>query len=365
MGCLDPYEPPVSEADIDLLVVDGIVNVTDQSASVRLTKSLPLEAAATVRTIDDAQVSIEQKDGITLPLQSLGNGKYEISSVAWNVDAQYRLSVDLASGESYRSDFITLTRTPAIDSITYREGKDALNFYVNTHDPTGVARHFKWDYEETWEHTASFVSFFKLVGGLAIERTVDERIHICWTDAPSTAVRIYDTSRLSEDVVSDFLLNSVPAGSEQLSRRYSMKVKQRTLSEEEFNFWDQLKNTTEELGGLFDPLPYSVVGNIHGVNNNRTVLGYFGGGEVQEQRIFVSLSDLPRNIALKTMRSRCYPEEIQSVSIDDLSAMSPASTILLEPIYVQGGGIVGYTFSYPSCADCRTQGGTTRRPDFW
>lgn len=365
MGCLDPYEPPVSDVNVDLLVVDGFINVTDQSASVRLTRSLPLVAAATVPSIGDAQVSIERDDGITVPLQHSGNGKYEISQVAWNMNAQYRLSVDLTSGENYRSDFITLTNSPAIDSITYREGKDALNFYVHTHDPTGVTRYFKWDYEETWEHTASFVSFFKLVGGQAVERTVDERIHICWTDAPSTAIRVYNASRLSEAVVSDFLLNSVPAGSEQLSRRYSIKVKQRTLTEAEFNFWDQLKNTTEDIGGLFDPLPYSVFGNIRGVNNTKTVLGYFGGGEVQEQRIFVNLSELPRNIALKTMRSRCYPEEIQSVSIDDLRAMSPASTILLDPIYVQGGGIVGYTYSYPSCADCRTQGGTTRRPDFW
>ncbi|HTF18717.1 MAG TPA: DUF4249 domain-containing protein [Chryseolinea sp.] len=364
MGCLDPYSPPAIQGDLNLLVVDGFVNVSDQSASVRLTAALPLDTTALPEAIDEAQVTIERNDGAVFQLKDTGDGKYETSSIAWNMDAQYRLNITLSSGESYLSDFIALTRSPDIDSITFKEGKDALNFYVNTHEPSGNAHYYKWDYEETWEYTASFVSFYKLIDGQAYERSIDERIYMCWSGKPSTSILVYNTLKLSDDVVSDFMLTSVPAGSAQLSRRYSIAVKQRTLTEAEYEFWAQLRKTTEELGGLFDPMPYAVTGNIHGTNNNNTVLGYFGGGEVKEHRIFVGVNELPTNIANRTMRRPCMPEEILSISLADLGSLSP-TTILLDPIYVQGVGIVGYTFSYPNCADCRKQGGTTTKPDFW
>ncbi|MGC3945048.1 MAG: DUF4249 domain-containing protein [Chryseolinea sp.] len=364
-GCLDPYAHPGIQADQNLLVVEGFINTSDRSANVRLTSTLSLDAMSLPETIDDAQVMVERDDGVNVTLQSAGNGKYEVSSINWNLDAQYRLSITRSSSYRYLSEFITLTRSPDIDSITFSEGKDAINLYVNTHDPSRNARYFSWDFEETWEHTSSFVSFYKLINGEAIERTIDERIYICWSSSPSTSILIYNTLKLSEDVVSNFLLTSVPAGSEELSRRYSINVKQRTLTEAEYEFWSQLKETTEELGGLFDPLPYAVVGNIHGINSDNPVLGYFGGGEVKEKRIFVGLNDLPRNIANQTMRAPCLPDEIQSVAVSNLRAMSPATTILLDPIDVPGVGIVGYHFSQPSCADCRTQGGTTSMPDFW
>ncbi|MEJ1241651.1 DUF4249 domain-containing protein [Chryseolinea sp. T2] len=365
MGCLDPYPAPVSQSDLNLLVVDGFINASDQSANVRLTAALPLDTVAVPEVIDDARVFIERNDGAIVHLTGTGKGNYVTSSATWDMNAEYRLNITLASGENYRSDFITLIHTPNIDSIIFREDKNALGFYVNTHEPSGNGRYYKWDYDETWEHTSSFVSFYKLIGGEAIERSIDERIYICWSSLPSANILIYNTLNLSDDLVSNFKLSSVPAGSERLSRRYSINVKQRTLSKAEYEFWSKLRETTEELGGLFDPMPYAVTGNIHGENNDNVVLGYFGGGEVKEQRIFVGLNDLPRNIANQTMRAPCLPDEIQSVPLANLRVMSPVTTILLEPIYVQGVGIVGYTFSHPSCADCRTQGGTTTIPDFW
>ena len=364
-GCLDAYLPPDVQADLSLLVVDGFINASDQSASIRLTTTLPLDTTALPKTIDDAEVTIERSDGGAVHLPAIGDGRYETSAIALNMDAQYRLNIALSSGETYQSDFISLTRSPDIDSVTFSEGKDALNVYVNTHDPSGNSRYFKWDYEETWEHTSSFVSMYKLVDGQAYERSTDERIYICWSTAPSTSILVYNTVNLSEAVVSNFLLTAVPAGSEQLSRRYSINVKQRAVTEAEYEFWSKLRKTTEELGGLFDPQPYAVAGNIQGANNNNVVLGYFGGGEVKEKRIFVGMTDLPRNIANQTMRARCSPDEIQSASVSDLRFLSPVTTTLLESIYVQGVGIVGYTFSQPGCADCRTQGGTTARPAFW
>ena len=180
-ACLDPYQPPEVQGELNLLVVEGFMNVSNQSATVRLSTSLPLDTIGIPEPIDQAQVTIESEDGTAFSLPNIGKGEYKVSSIAWNMDAQYRLNITLSSGETYMSDLISLTHTPEIDSVTYGQGKDALNIYVNTHEPSGTARYYKWEYDETWEYVSSFFSNYKLFQGQVYDRAIDERIYYCWS----------------------------------------------------------------------------------------------------------------------------------------------------------------------------------------
>lgn len=363
-GCLDPYPTDDIGGDVDALVAEGFINTTNQSASVRLSKAVPLDTTALTEGIDYAEVSIESEGGSSFSVPGSGNGQYQASSLSIDANARYRLNITLQSGAKYLSDYVTLAQTPDIDSVTFGEGRDGINIYVNTHDPSGNSRYYKWEYVETWEYVASFFSNYVLVGGQAYERSPYDRIYNCWSTVPSTRIIINNTLRLSDDVVSNFPVTSQASGSVQLRKRYSINVLQRVLSKEEYDYWSSLQKTTENIGGLFDPLPYSVTGNIHAVNGDGLALGYFGGGAVKEQRIFIGLSDLPRNVLAKTSRVPCTDDDIFSVDLAGVAGLSSGS-ILVDAIYVPFIGIVGYTYSFPSCADCRTHGGTTVMPDFW
>jgi len=94
-------------------------------------------------------------------------------------------------------------------------------------------------------------------------RTVDDYIFYCWNENPSTEILITSTDRLSENRVSRFPITVIPAGSRKISMLYSIQVSQRAISEEEYTFLKQLKQTTESIGGLFDPQPSQVPGNIN------------------------------------------------------------------------------------------------------
>jgi len=365
LGCLDPYEPSHSKTNPNLLVVDGFINATHQTAAVTLSRTLQLDTNSKPEYIDQAQVIIENEDGSRFPLQSASDGKFTASSLPLNMSSQYRLAITLATGEKYLSDYISLNTTPPIDSVTFGEAKDGITIFANTHDPTGDARYYKWEYDETWEYTTLFVSNYKFVNGQVSDRTIDERINVCWGNASSTRILVANTLRLSEDIVSAFPVASVAAGSVQLSKRYSINVKQRTLSEDEYHFWEQLSKTTESVGGLFDPIPYPVKGNLHGVDNDDVVLGYFGGGEVTEKRIFIRLADLPPNVVAQSMRPSCYETDLKQVSLSNLGQLANTSVVLIDAIYEPFVGIVGYTYTFQRCGDCRTQGGTTKQPDFW
>ncbi|HTE31917.1 MAG TPA: DUF4249 domain-containing protein [Chryseolinea sp.] len=363
-GCVEVYQPPDVPADIDLLVVDGFINTTGESATVRLTYAIPLDTVSQPVPEENASVVIEKNDGSEYTLNGKGNGVYEISNTTFEFSAQYRLHIRTHKSKEYFSDYIGLKRTPPIDSVTWRPDIDGINLLVNTHDAEGDAQYYIWNYEETWEHVASFFSTYKMVDGEAFERKFDDRIYRCWDSHKSTDIIIGNSTLLSQDVIRDFPLTYVKAQSLRLSVRYSIKVQQRTLTKEAYEFWAQLKRTSESLGGLFDPQPYQVLGNIHSANSTEPVLGYFSGGEVSEQRLFIRFAELPNYLLAMHQRALCNENNVQKLFLDALPQTSNA-TLLIDPIYVQGVGIVGYTFAESICIDCRLSGGTLVQPDFW
>jgi hypothetical protein len=137
-----------------------------------------------------------------------------------------------------------------------------------------------------------------------------------------------------------------------------MLVKQRALSKEAYDFYFQLKKSTESLGGLFDPMPAQVLGNLHSDNPAEPVLGYFSGGEISEKRIFIALSDLPRDL-IQLPRYNC---PVDSIPVGDIR--NTANILLINSYGPRE--ILGYTTAADrNCMDCRDEGGSIARPDFW
>lgn len=164
----------------------------------------------------------------------------------------------------------------------------------------------------------------------------------------------------------------IPLASQKVGTKYSVLVRQRVITKEEFIYLSQLQKTTESVGGLFDPQPSQVYGNIRRVSENgATAIGYFSGGSYHEQRAFLSFSDLPEHLAVKpagpqcSIDTICYAPPNQSPirCVIDLANV-PLSEQIIGEIW-QGISLVGYVSTSDDCADCRTQGGVLEEPDFW
>ncbi|HEX6892095.1 MAG TPA: DUF4249 domain-containing protein, partial [Chryseolinea sp.] len=261
--------------------------------------------------------------------------------------------------------YVPLTNSPPIDSVVWKPDRDGISVYVNTHDPANQSYYYNWTFEETWEYNSSFFSGYKMVDGEAVLRYPEDYIYTCWLSEASTKILVSSTDRLTENVVRDFPLTYLAAGSSKLARRYSINVSQRTLTKEEYDFWLQLEKTTESLGGLFDPMPSQVTGNIRSTNNaSSPVLGYFGGGSVSMERMFIDFVDMPQYVQSVFRPRFCTEEDVSSIPIQDIPG-TPNSVLLIDPVYVQGVGIVAYTTAATNCIDCRYFGGTNKKPDFW
>lgn len=358
-SCIEPYYPPGGTQNIDNLVVDGFLNYSDSSSLVTLSKAAGLGNSAGPSPELNAAVQLEDETGKLYQLQEIGNGAYSIQKMDVNAALKYRLLIVRTNQERYESEFIELKIAPPIDSITYRKSlqREGLNIYVNTHDETNNTKYYQWTYQETWEYNASFRSNYKVLDGKAVEQ--DEEMFTCWISKPSTEILVASSTQLTSDVIRNFQLMHIPVGSQKLSQKFSLEIQQRALTKDAYDFWTQLKKTTENLGSLFDPLPSQVIGNIKSsTNSDKEVLGYFSGGHVVKKRIFITFTDLPTD--LQKYFSRYCP-------VDTIEVMRLKEYNNIDLIGPWGSPVItGWlTSGYTTCMDCRGDGGQPIRPDFW
>ena len=356
--CVEPYNPPAIDELVDLLVVDGFINASNNSAYVRLSKATALDENSAGVPETNATVVIEDNEGNSFMLNENVPGSYTLLDGLFSFSARYRVAIVTQSGKNYYSDLIELTRTPAIDSVTWKPGiqHHGIDILANTHDDLNLTHYYQWTFEETWEYTSNYPTAFRIQNGVVIP--IEENLYHCWLSEDSNEILIGSTVQLSADVIREFRLLSIPVPSLRLSHRYSILVKQRALTKDAYDFYIQLKKSTESLGGLFDPMPAQVLGNLHSDNANEPVLGYFTGGEITEKRIFIRFTDLPRDL-LELPRYSCPVDSIP------LAEVKNTSNIILINSY-GSPGILGYTTAHDrNCMDCRDEGGTILRPDFW
>src|SRR5688572_18737514 len=119
--CVDPYNPPEIKEVVDILVVDGFLNCSDKSVKVHLSKALALSDAGKPMPEVDATVWIEDENGSAQYLSEIQDGTYLASAINIDMALQYRLFITTQDEARYSSDFIHLTTTPPIDSVSWKK----------------------------------------------------------------------------------------------------------------------------------------------------------------------------------------------------------------------------------------------------
>ncbi|GAB3911893.1 hypothetical protein GCM10028803_54270 [Larkinella knui] len=365
-SCVDPYRPPEILARNTYLVVDGFLNGSGVS-SVRLsrTQNLPDGKKPTVET--KASVKVEGEKGESQTFIDQGDGIYALANGGLQVGQKYRLSIRTAAGRTYASDYITIKKTPEIDTVSWKAQDQGIQFYVTTHDPDNNTKYYRWNYEETWEFYSSDNSQFEYLKKAFVYR--QENIYHCWRTEKSPGISVGSSTQLTQDVINKFPLVVVSnSASNRLRIRYSLLVRQYALTQEAFEYWQNLKKNTESLGSIFDPQPFQVIGNIHGVTDpTEPVVGYLGGYTVEEKRIFVNSTELPTTWRIPTGYESCRADTFllnpppTKVAAAD---MADAGWLPISGVLSPTGVVYAYLMGPPSCVDCRTFG-TTTKPGFW
>ncbi|GGB76754.1 DUF4249 domain-containing protein [Dyadobacter sediminis] len=357
-GCIEPFSPPEVNSDENHLVVDGFFNVSGTDTSrieLRRTQNINQNTQPAIET--GATVAVEQKEGGVYPFAESGNGMYVLPPRNYNTALQYRIRIKTRNGQEYLSEYVSVSQTPAIDSITYKLDafQNAMVFYVNTHDAQNHTQFYRWKFEETWEYEATYYSALEVVNNAVVLRK--DNINSCWSHKKSGSILLGSTVRLSDDIIKNLPLNTVPVSTNKLYIKYSLLVRQYGLSQKAFEYWTDLAKTTQGTGSLFDPQPSQVTGNIKNTADSKEpVFGYFSAATEETRRLTITphLGVFPRCTEPDTLPIRCGGR-------DEECALNTTQLLLT----YWGPRADSVLVASTECTDCRTNGGTTKRPSFW
>ncbi|MBC7829053.1 MAG: DUF4249 domain-containing protein [Chitinophagaceae bacterium] len=359
IGCKQDYPLPKETRNLNLLVVEGMLNSGPGPTQIRLSRTFnPTDLGSVVPELN-AQVVVEGDNNTTSVLTGNTRGEYIHSQLNLNSNQKYRLKIKTSGGKEYISDFVPVQPAPAIDSVHWKRTADEIQFLITTHDPQNKTRYYRWEYDETWEIHSDFISNYKYVNGIVVLRPDPFSIYYCWKSDVSSAIFLGSSAKLSQDIISAQPLHKIPTGTERISVRYSVLVKQYPLTREAHQFWEIMKKNTEQLGTLFDPQPSQLLSNIHSVSDkDEPVIGFVSVGSLTQKRIFITKSQVE-----PWRYSRPCDERI--IPLDSIRFYFPSEAwIPLQEWYSPAGFLAGYTSSTRSCVDCTVRG-TPVKPAFW
>jgi Domain of unknown function (DUF4249) len=363
LNCKQVYTPPAVKNNPNLLVVDGIVICGPDSTVITLSRTRSIsDTAPSVKEVN-AKVSVLGVSGVEYPFIEQGNGRYVVGQLLLDTSQQYQLKIVTAEGNEFRSEISKVHTSPPIDSVYWSQDSSAnVHIYVNTHDPTNNTRYYRWEYAETWEYHSAYNStlIYNTDNGQIDFRPLDEQIFRCYRSQPSSSIEVVSTKQLSSDVVNKYEVTYVPAGTEQISFQYSDLIRQYALPVEAFNFWQNLKRNTEQLGSLFDLQPFTELGNINCVNNPDVhCIGFISFTTLQEKRIFISKNEI-FNWNYLPYYGECAVDTIPPPDINKY--FPPGGPYFFSLIGTDNGP---YLLSSNLCVDCTYHGGTTVKPPYW
>lgn len=359
-GCVEPYNPPSIKNAPSYLVVDAFVDATKASATVKLSRTTGL-ADKVPQPVTGATVQLETKDGSVTNLFENYDGNYSIFGLIIDFDMDYRIKISHENNE-YASEFVQIKQTPPIEDLFSDPRPAGLEIKLSTSDPARINKYYRWKIEEVYEYTVPYFSGYTIQDGQVVVRQSIDQIYRCWRTDISTPILVGTTEELDSDDLRNLTLVTVPKKSIKLSKLYYIKVQQMALTKEGYDYWLALYKTTENVGGLFDPMPGRVSGNIRSLANpNETVIGFFYGASVSERELFINPFELPEEYW--GFQWPFCP--LDTLALNVLPSLA-SGTLLGEPVYGLGSpGPIGYTFANRACLDCTMHGGTNYKPFFW
>lgn len=374
-GCKQPYNPKPIAVASNYLVVEGAINTGTDSTVIHLSRTVPLSSKAATTPELGAIVTIISDGGASYPCVETGKGYYKAAGL--NVTSgNFGLKINTNDGKVYQSDMVSAKNSPPIDSVYYRIKNNGVQIYADTHDPANNTHYYRWDFNETYEYHSAFQAIVYLSTtpvDTVLLRPLSNQVYICWQSDTSTNILLNSSAKLAKDIIENNPVAFIPSTSEKIESRYSILVKQYALTTDAYNYFQQLKQNTEQLGSIFDPQPSELTGNIHCVSNpSEPVLGYVTAGTPSEQRIFIDNSSLPAWLAVSPyasckMDTDLFEEPVGKTLVNYVQQY--IYTGIDMPIYpIQpplSPIILGYAASSPFCVDCTIHGGTNIQPGFW
>ena len=301
-SCVDPF---VIESDVfeSSVVIEGTITDQNEIQKILVSQTFPLDTVL-MSGVGGAKVSVLDSNGGAYQFNQKEIGVYTSNAPFAAVPGlTYSLRVETSDGKVYVSDETQVPASTTLDNLYAERGLkddtvDGMFIYVDSYDPSGQSKYYRYEYEETYKIIAPYWSpaDLKVISGLPIPEfeivARDQEEQICYGTQVSNGIILETTTEYNEDRVSKFPVRFIDRNNYILSHRYSILVKQYVQTRAAYAYYE----TLESLSGsesLFSQLQTGFLeGNIHSQSDKgENVIGFFQVSTVSEKRLFFNFND--------------------------------------------------------------------------
>jgi len=293
-SCRDKIDIEAINSNEKLVVIEGNINNATGPYYVYLsyasTDNIDVESRLVKNPISNANVNIVNitSGNIISFVEKTGEvGTYfssETSTIKGEVNNEYYLEVEIL-GKIYQSNIEKIEEAAPIDSvyIDFNEISRKVEVYVDFTDPASSKDAYIWNWNGFKQVRTNLPD--GMGGGLGGGNTggAVDCCSFCFIPFTGNEISVFEDSRqngqkVSRQKITEFFVVK--------KNEFLIEVQQHRLGEEAFNFWNLISLQQQSEGGLFDPPPFGILGNMRNINDdNEEVLGYFYASGVSENYI--------------------------------------------------------------------------------
>jgi hypothetical protein len=326
-SCVRSIELPIRTVTPILVVEGGITNEAPPY-TINLSYSGKFENVyedSASRFVTDAQVSIKDDTGDSVACTWVGLGTYQTSDSNFKgiVGRTYTLTVRLSSGKTYVSTPEKIQPVPPIDSLSVFYDNTIgdvrpTQFIIsaNTSDPAGVKNYYRWKAygyiprksigdgcEPLGAPPAACHPYLCTCHALCEQLLRDDRINVL-------SDRYVDGREIKQTV---FYSPVYWHG------KHFIEIRQESVNQDIYQYWVKYQEQTNRTGSILDPLPSSLIGNIHNAADSTDLgLGIFSASAVYTKRIILLPFFLQDYLLLSVATTYMLPGDCSFVFPDAL-----------------------------------------------
>lgn len=383
IGCTEPYE--IETVDFEsVLVVESTITNEMKPQIVKLSRTSSLENTD-VLTENNATVTVVGNNGDNFSFSQDNDTGFYVSDQRFSAqpNVSYILSIVDQDGKSYTSSTVVLPPVVEMDEvfteriISPSDDKDGVQVFVNTEDPTGNAKYYRYEYEETYKITApnptrfitEITNYNPDNGTYDVELIEREPEEICYSSEISTGITQTTTTELNENRVFRFPVRYLSKLDSKIQTRYSILVKQYVQSVEAYTFYKIVKELGSVGSLLSQGQPGYVAGNmVSEANPDEKVLGFFEASSMASKRLYFNYEDFglskpPYFVDCEVLLLDYNDNTVLDDDPNERETFYYYVTSLNYQVIRLAQGTI-YTVVKPECGLC-TSFSSNVRPDFW
>ncbi|MFT6868489.1 MAG: hypothetical protein ACJA08_003343 [Cyclobacteriaceae bacterium] len=334
-SCIEKIDFKVPAADLQL-VVDGMITDDLGPYTVKLSQGLSLNIDSVILVpVEKAIITLFDDEGNKESFTESTSGIY---TTAGNIQGQighaYHIRIETEEGKIFESDPEMIHPVGSVDAIKYEfearniekyyglVAADVFNIYVDAHSLETEENYVRWRFKGTYKATTnpelhmtistvytpyksplpcSGYIVIAFVPGGKLEKVEECTCCTCWVNDFESAPSLSDVELVSGGIFRNVKVGEIPINVSTFHEKYLVEVEQMSLTSSTYEFFKLIRNQKLQAASLFQPPGGVIIGNLHAVNNDDTVIGLFWATSITKKSLFIQRSEVPYPLTDKTI----------------------------------------------------------------